>query len=122
MHTDLASGSLAELITDEEYERKVRHSNDPFMVTFLSSWDNECKIIKSEILELSRSFATIKFYQVDITKHATLRSVFLNKELPTILFIHNGEDFLTIDEASSLRSIREGLEALQTASKWNSRN
>ncbi|OGE55786.1 hypothetical protein PENARI_c004G12365 [Penicillium arizonense] len=115
MRTDAASGFLAELMTDEKYERKVRHSNDPVMVTLLSSWDNNCKIIKSKIEELSRNFVTIKFYQVDVTKHAMLRSVFLDKELPTIVSIHNGEDFLTLNEAPSFQGIREGLEALQTA-------
>jgi thioredoxin-like negative regulator of GroEL len=87
------------------------------MVIFLSSWDNNCNIVIPEIVKLRKSFATIKFYQVDIGKHAMLHSVFLIKELPTVVFVHKGEDFLTLDQAPSLQIIREGPEALQSASE-----
>jgi hypothetical protein len=52
-------------------------------------------MIKSEILGLSRNFPTLKFYQVDVTKHAMLRSVFTDDELPTVILVHNGEVFLS---------------------------
>jgi thioredoxin-like negative regulator of GroEL len=65
------------------------------LVTYLSPWDNKCKTIKSEILGLSRNFPTLKFYQVDVTKHAMLRSVFTDDELPTVILVHNGEVFLS---------------------------
>jgi hypothetical protein len=31
-----------------------------------------------------------------------LHSVFLNNELPTVVFVHKGEDFLTLNQAPSL--------------------
>jgi thiol-disulfide isomerase/thioredoxin len=87
------------------------------MATFLSPLDNKCRHIELKIEKLGREFATIKFYQVDVTKHAMLRSLFLGKDLPTIVFIYKGEDFLVLDNAPSLQDIREGLEALRAASE-----
>lgn len=86
-------------------------------VIYLSPWDNKCKTIKSEILGLSRNYPTFKFYHVDVTKHAMLRSVFTDDELPTVILVHSGEVFLSLDKAPPIQRIQEGLEALQAASQ-----
>ncbi|KAJ6020148.1 hypothetical protein N7499_003441 [Penicillium canescens] len=56
----MASGSVAELMTNEEYKRKVEHSVDPIVVTFLSPLDDKCKAVASNIRELSDEFTTVK--------------------------------------------------------------
>ncbi|KAH1485480.1 hypothetical protein KXX06_004558 [Aspergillus fumigatus] len=112
----MASGSIAELMTDDEYKRKVEHSAEPVVVTFLSPLDDKCKAVTSKIEELSGEFTTIKFYQVDVRKHTMLSKALSNAELPIVVFVKNGTDILTLTSDVSRSSIREGLQALQTAS------
>jgi hypothetical protein len=49
---------------DEEYKRKVEYSVEPVVVTLLTSLDDKCKAVASDIGELSDEYTTIKFYQV----------------------------------------------------------
>jgi thioredoxin 1 len=100
---------------DEEYKQKVEHSVEPVMVTFISTVDDKCKAVASSVEELSGEFTTIKFYQVEFRKHAMLSTALSNEELPIVVFVKNGTDFLTLTSDVSLPTIREGLRALQTA-------
>jgi thioredoxin 1 len=102
---------------DEEYKRKVERSVEPLVVAFLSALDDKCKAVASDIGELSDEFKTIKFYQVDVRKRAMLSRALSNTELPVVVFIKNGTDFLTLTTDISLPSILEGLQALQMASR-----
>jgi hypothetical protein len=45
-----------------------------------------------------------------------LHRAYISKELPAIVFVKNGADFLTLDEDVSLPNIRKGLQVLQVAS------
>ncbi|KAH3514102.1 hypothetical protein KXV55_001438 [Aspergillus fumigatus] len=110
----MAPGSIAELMTDEEYKLKVELSVEPVVVTFLSTVDDKCGAVASNIEELSGEFTTIKFYYVDVGKHAMLSRALSNRELPIVVFVKNGTDFLSLTSDVSLSSIREGLQALQT--------
>ncbi|KAJ5558860.1 hypothetical protein N7461_002832 [Penicillium sp. DV-2018c] len=117
--TSMASGSFAELLTvpkNKEYKQKVEHSVEPVVVTFLSPLDDKCKAVVSKIEELSNEFTTVKFYQVDVRKHAMLSSALLNTKLPVTVFVKNCTDLLNLGSDVSLSSIREGLQALQMAS------
>ncbi|RDH26438.1 hypothetical protein BDQ94DRAFT_176375 [Aspergillus welwitschiae] len=112
----MPSGSIAEHASDEEYKRKVEHSVEPVVVTFLSPLDDKCNAVASGIAELSHEFTTIKFYEVDVRKHAMLSRALSITELPIVVFVKNGTKFLTLTADVSLPSIREGLQALQMAS------
>jgi thioredoxin 1 len=103
-------------MTDEEYKRKVEHSVDPVVVTFLSPLDDKCKAVASKIEELSDEFTSVKFYRVDVRKHAMLSRALSKTELPIVVFVKNGRDILSLDSDVSLQSIRHGLQALQKAS------
>jgi thioredoxin-like negative regulator of GroEL len=74
--------------------------------------DDKCKAVASSIEELSGEFTTIKFYQVDIRKHAMLSTALSNKELPIVVVVKKGTDILTLTSGVSLTSIWEGLRAL----------
>jgi thioredoxin 1 len=102
---------------DEEYEQKIRYSTEPAVVTFVSPLDDKSKAIASEIEKLSNEFTTVKFYQVDVRRHTMLHRAYTSKELPAIVFVKNGADFLILDEDASLPNIRKGLQALQVASE-----
>lgn len=101
---------------NEEYKLKVEHSLEPVVVTFHSPLDDKCKAVVSKMEELSDEFTTVKFYQVDVRKHAMLSSALLITNLPVIVFVKNGADLLTLGSDISPSSIREGLQALQMAS------
>jgi thioredoxin-like negative regulator of GroEL len=75
---------------DEEYKQKVEHSVEPVVVTFLTSLDDKCKAVASDIEELSDEFTTIKFYQVDVGKHTMLSRALSNTELPIVVYVKNG--------------------------------
>jgi thioredoxin 1 len=102
---------------NEECKRKVEHSVEPVVVTFLSPLDEKCKAVASKIEELSNEFTTVNFYQVDVRKHALPSSAVFNTKLPVIVFVKNGANLMTLDSDVSLSNIREGLQALQMASE-----
>ncbi|KAK9646511.1 thioredoxin trx1 [Aspergillus fumigatus] len=112
----MASGSIAELMTDEEYKQKVQNSVEPVVVTFLSPPDDKCKAVVSKIEEMSDEYPNIKFYLVDVRKHTTLSRALPNRGLPIVAFVKNGRDVLTLASDVSIPRIREGLQALQTSS------
>jgi thioredoxin 1 len=89
---------------DEEYKRKVERSVEPLVVAFLSTLDDKCKAVTSDIGELSDEFRTIKFYQVDVRKRAMLSRALSNTELPVVVFTDdckNGARVLCSFRASS---------------------
>jgi thioredoxin-like negative regulator of GroEL len=100
---------------DDEYKLKVERSIEPVVVTFLSLFDDKCKAVVSKIVELSNEFTTVKFYQIDVRKHAMLSRALANTELPVVVFVKNGAEVLTLHSDITLSSIREGLQALQRA-------
>jgi thioredoxin 1 len=108
--------TVTSAIRDEEYKRKVEHSLEPVVVTFLSPSDDECRSVALKIEELSDEFPTINFYQVDVGKHPMLCRALSNTRLPIVVFVKNGADFLTLTSDISLPSVREGLQALQRGS------
>ncbi|RHZ69661.1 hypothetical protein CDV55_101646 [Aspergillus turcosus] len=85
----MASGSIAELMTDEEYKQKVENSVEPVVVTFLSALDDKCKAVVSKIEEMSDEYPNIKFYLVDVRKHAMLSRALSNRGLPIVAFVKN---------------------------------
>jgi thioredoxin 1 len=89
---------------------------EPVVVTFLSPLDDKCKAVASNIEELGGEFTAIKFYQVDVRKHTMLSRALSNTELPIVVFVNNGRDILTLPSDVSRSSVREGLQALKTAS------
>ncbi|GFF58628.1 hypothetical protein IFM46972_11161 [Aspergillus udagawae] len=93
----MARGSIAELMT---YVGCLSLRRDIMC--------DQCKAVASDIGELSDELKTIKFYQVDVRKHAMLSIALSNTELPVVVFIKNGIDFLTLTTDISLLSIREG--------------
>jgi thioredoxin 1 len=101
---------------DEEYKQKVENSVGPVVVTFLSPLDDKCKAVAWKIEELSDEFTSVKFYRVDVRKHAMLSRALSSTELPIVVFVKNGTDVLTLASDVSLSRIREGLQVLQMAS------
>ncbi|KAF7184138.1 hypothetical protein CNMCM7691_004697 [Aspergillus felis] len=89
----MASGSISELMTDDEYKRKVEHSTEPVVVTFLSPLDDKCQAVASKIEELSGEFTAIKFHRVDVRKHTMLSTALSNTELPIVVFVLTAETF-----------------------------
>ncbi|KAF4175367.1 hypothetical protein CNMCM8927_000226 [Aspergillus lentulus] len=113
----MASGSISELMAYvATFLRKVEHSIEPVVVTFLSPLEDKCQAVASKIEELSGEFTAIKFYQVDVRKHTMLSTALSNTELPIVVFVNNGRDILTLTSDVSRSSVREGLQALKTAS------
>jgi thioredoxin-like negative regulator of GroEL len=102
---------------DEEYERKVRHSTEPALVFYHYPLHDNSKAIASEIQKLSIEFTSVNFYRVGVRKHTMLQQAYNSKEVPAIVFVKNGVDFLILDEDVSLPNIRKGVQKLQLAAE-----
>lgn len=95
---------------DEEYERRVKHSTEPTLLFYHYPLHDKSKAIASEIQKLSIEFTSVNFYRVDVRKHTMLQRAYISKEVPAIVFIKNGVDFLVLDEDVSLPNVRQGLQ------------
>ena len=78
-------------ITITEFEELLK-SNKPIVLDFYADWCAPCKAISPIINELSEQFKdTVNINKVNIDDSPDLASKFGVRNIPTVLFIKNGE-------------------------------
>ena len=79
-------------VTDQNFNEIVLQSDIPVMVDLWAAWCGPCKMIHPIIEEISQEFegkALMVKLDVDINKETALKYGIRN--IPTVLFIKNGE-------------------------------
>jgi len=83
---------MAVEITDANFDELVKNSDKPVMIDFWAEWCGPCKMVGPTVEELYKEFegkALVGKVNVDFNSEVSSR--FLIRNIPTILFLKNGE-------------------------------
>lgn len=83
---------MAVEITDANFDELVKNSDKPVMIDFWAEWCGPCKMVGPAVEELSKEFeGKAVVGKVNVDFNAEVSSRFLIRNIPTILFLKNGE-------------------------------
>ena len=78
--------------TDLNFEEEVLKSDKPVVVDFWAEWCGPCRMVEPIICELSDEYqGKAKIGKVDVDSNPGISARFGIRNIPTILFIKNGE-------------------------------
>ena len=78
-------------ITDQNFE-EIKAEGKPIVLDFWAPWCGPCKQVAPYIEELAEAYAgTVNIGKCDVDENADLPAEFGVRNIPTILFIKNGE-------------------------------
>lgn len=75
----------------EEF-KKVLEENENVVIKFSAEWCGPCKALKPILDDLSTQYSdNVKFVEIDVENSDELTSEYKVRNVPTILYIKNGE-------------------------------
>ncbi len=84
-------------ITDEEFEEMVLSSRKPAVVDFWATWCVPCKQLDSVLEEMAEEYdSRVSFFKVDVNENNATASRFSVRNIPMLLFFHDG---MVVDQA-----------------------
>ena len=100
------------IINDENYEAVVAEGK-PMMLDFWATWCGPCKKIGPDIEALAQEYeGQVIVGKVDVEESDELASKFKIRNVPTVLYIKNGEVVDKIVGATTKDKFEEKLKAL----------
>ena len=78
--------------TDANFEQEVLNSDVPVVVDFWAEWCGPCRMVGPVVEELSNDFAgRAKVGKVNVDQNRAVAAKYGIRNIPTVLFIKNGE-------------------------------
>ncbi len=79
-------------ITDANFEEVVMKADKPVVIDFWAEWCGPCRMIGPIIEELSKEYEGKAIIgKVDVDANTEVAQKFLIRNIPTVLFVKNGE-------------------------------
>ncbi len=83
---------MAVEITDANYEEKVVQSDKPAMLDFWAAWCGPCRMIAPFVEEIYHEFKDQALVgKVDVDSNPEISYAYGIRNIPTVLFIKNGQ-------------------------------
>ena len=103
---------MALQITESNFEAEVLNSSVPVLIDFWATWCGPCKMISPIVDQVATEVAgTAKVGKVNVDDAAELARRYNVRNIPTLIFIKNGEEVDRITGATSKDNILKRLRA-----------
>ncbi len=103
---------MALQITESNFEAEVLQSPVPVLIDFWATWCGPCKMISPIVDQVANELAgSAKVAKVDVDQAAELARRFNVRNVPTLIFIKNGEEVDRVVGATSKDNILAKLRA-----------
>src|ERR1041385_8426561 len=108
---------MINIVKKSEFENEVLNRSGLSVVKFSAEWSGACQIFEPIYEGLSHSYnGAINFFTVDADEDRVLTSEYGIRELPTILFFHNGK---VVDYSAGMISRNVFIAKLENAISQN---
>ena len=84
---------MAQVISSEEFNNLVEHTEGLAVVDFFATWCGPCKMLAPVFQEVGNEFeGKAKFYKIDIDESLDIARQFSVSTVPTVIIFRNGQD------------------------------
>ncbi len=102
---------MAEFLSDENFNEKVKGANGTVMVDFFATWCGPCKMIGPVVEQFAKEYeGRAAIYKLDVEDAAGTAMSYGVRGVPTLIFFRNGEETERIVGAPTKDELREALE------------
>ncbi|NQY10519.1 MAG: thioredoxin [Flavobacteriales bacterium] len=103
---------MAQEFTDDNFDEVVLKSDKPVLVDFWAEWCGPCRMVGPLVEEIANEYKG-KFLvgKVNVDHNAAISAKYGIRNIPTILFIKNGEVVDKVVGAASKTALVEKVEA-----------
>jgi thioredoxin 1 len=78
-------------ITDKNFNTIISNSSKPVVIDFSAAWCGPCKGVSAAIETMANEYEEVLIGKVDVDVNPGLTSKFGVRNMPTVLYLKNGE-------------------------------
>lgn len=80
-----------EVLTNENFDEKIKGSNKPVIVDFYADWCMPCKMVAPILEDIATNNDDVQIYKVNVDEAGEVAQKYEVRNIPTIISFKNGE-------------------------------
>ncbi|OJJ79538.1 thioredoxin family protein [Aspergillus glaucus CBS 516.65] len=84
-------GNVLPIKTEAEFKEKVLSSTGLVVVDCFATWCGPCRAIAPRVAQLSQTYSSAKFYQIDVDELSDVAANLQVRAMPTFILFKDGE-------------------------------